>query len=67
MNGAVTLSGLLAYLNGARLPAKVAADIKAEARERLCRRLAAGKANGILDFSDLVERGEASLLGGLGQ
>ena len=67
MSGAITLSGLLAYLDGARLPAKVAADIKAEARERLRQRLAAGRADGVLDFSDLVERGEAALLGGLGQ
>lgn len=63
MSGAITLSGLLAYLDGARLPAKVAADIRRQARDRLLERFEEGRADGVLDFADLVAMGEAALMG----
>ena len=47
--------------NASRIPASVAAEIRREAKTRVMDRFAAGRADCILDFSDLIGRIEAAV------
>lgn len=59
----VTLSAFMRYLeeNKKRLPRQIYVGIQADAERRVIDRYKAGRADGPLNFADLVERGEASL------
>lgn len=51
----------LAEMRG-HLPNKTWTAIRNEGRDRLVARLRSGRADGVLDFSDLVERGENAVI-----
>lgn len=59
----VTLSGFMRYLeeNKAHLPRQIYVGIRADAKQRVIDRYKAGRADGPLNFADLIERGEAAL------
>ena len=61
----VTFSQFWAHFlaNKSRIPARSAASIQREAKDRLRARYAAGRADGVLDFADLAAEIEV-LLGG---
>lgn len=59
----ITLSGFLRYLeeNKTQLPRQTYVGIQADAERRVVERYKAGRADGPLNFADLVERGEAAI------
>lgn len=59
----MTFSAFTAHFaaNASRIPAAFAAEIRREAKARVMDRFAAGRADSVLDFSDLILRIETAV------